>query len=150
MCYTHKLFSLLHWIEWYSSYCNSKESNDYKDLYEKYVLTAKAEQLEEHGNPCDGDAGNGLVVQAKDFQNDGQYVLIGILHIFIKKPSEAKWWLGVASKILTLEEKFYWPPDYCKSKKEPTLFVNVGSYATEIWNQIKQDGGDECQEAKRI
>ena len=49
-----------------------------------------------------------------------------------------------------IEENYDWPSNKCRSKKEPNLFVNVGSYAKELWDIIKEDAGDDCQETVEI
>mgnify|MGYP001157519616 CR=1 FL=1 len=54
--------------------------------------------------------------------------------------------LGIYTKFQSIDEDYVWPPEYCKQKKKPNLFVNVGSYSRDIWNTIKKLGDDEeCQ-----
>ena len=68
------------------------------------------------------------------------------------------WWLtlkslllGIYTKFQSIDEDYVWPPEYCKQKKKPNLFVNVGSYARDIWNTIKRNGdNEECQSPTSI
>ena len=58
---------------------------------------------------------------------------------------------GIYTKFQSIDDDYVWPPEYCKQKKKPNLFVNVGSYARDIWNTIKRHGDDEeCQSPTSI
>ena len=46
---------------------------------------------------------------------------------------------------MAVSANYKWPSNSCKIEKEPDYFVNVGEYAKDIWEIIRNDGGDECQ-----
>ena len=57
---------------------------------------------------------------------------------------------GTVSGRTEVETYYYWPTNGCRSMRAPELFVNVGSFAEELWDILKTDGGYDCQEAVEI
>ena len=61
-------------------YCVNKETHGHEKEYNKYVLTAKAEDILMDGNPCDGETGSAFVTQRHYILGDNtpkKYVQLG-------------------------------------------------------------------------
>ena len=52
---------------------------------------------------------------------------------------------GIVSGSKAFVSEYTWPSHTCIKEDEPDLFFNVGAYANNIWEKLKEEGGDECQ-----
>ena len=67
-------------------YCVNKATHGHEKEFNKYVLTAKAEDMLMDGNPCEGEAGSAFVTQRhftqKNMETKKKYVQLGKQIVF--------------------------------------------------------------------